>query len=175
MKTQIVKLFTMSLILLIIISGCGKKEEYTPVAINEDTDKCEVCNMAIKDDQFATQIILENGKAIVFDDLGCMYKWMKENEEKKIAKSYVKDYQSKEWLEADMAFFVYDKPTKTPMAYNVIAFSTEEDAQKFITENDGKLLTSDELDNHSWERNEEMMKEMKEMMKSGMDHSKDSH
>jgi copper chaperone NosL len=174
MKSQLVKLFTLLLLLLIIITGCGEKA-HTPVAINEDTDKCEICHMAVKDDQFASEIILENGKAIVFDDLGCMYKWIKENEDKDIAKSYVKDYHSKDWLEADKAFYVYDKPIKTPMAYNVIAFSTEKVAQKFISENNGKLLTTEELHNHSWERNEEMMKEMKEMMKSGMGHSKDSH
>ena len=31
------------------------------------------------DNQFATEIILENGKALKFDDIGCMYKWMEIN------------------------------------------------------------------------------------------------
>ena len=30
----------------------------------------------VMDNQFATEIILENGKALKFDDIGCMYKWM---------------------------------------------------------------------------------------------------
>jgi copper chaperone NosL len=181
MKHYYFKIALIAIITLVIIAGCGKKE-YKPVAINEKTDKCEICHMAVKDNQFATEIILENEKAMVFDDIGCMYKWMKENKEKKIANSFVKDYQSKEWIEAEKASFVYDKPIKTPMAYNVISFSEKEAAQSFVDKNGGKLLTYDSLEKHSWDKNEEMVKEMKEKMKMDggeiemdMEHSEDSN
>jgi copper chaperone NosL len=187
MTKQHSKLFFITIIsFIILIAGCGKKE-YKPVAIKEKSDKCEICHMAVKDDQFATELILDNGKAMVFDDIGCMVKWMKENQEKKIANSYVKDYHSKEWIEADQATYVYDKPIRTPMAYNVISFSDKKMAQSFIEKNGGQLLTYDHLEKHSWEKNEDMVKEMKEKMKSmdmkgddnemeqEMDHSEDSH
>lgn len=184
MKTNVIKIMLLTVISLLLISGCGK-EETKPVAINEKTDKCEICHMAVKDNQFSTEIILENGKAIVFDDIGCMYSWMNENKDQKIANSFVKDYQSKEWIDPEKASFVYDKPIKTPMAYNVIAFSDKKDAESFINKNGGILLSHDKLNDHSWERNEDMVKEMKEKMmkmkmdggKEGMDmdHSEDSH
>ncbi|MGG3563745.1 nitrous oxide reductase accessory protein NosL [Neobacillus rhizosphaerae] len=182
MKANFIKITLLTVISLLLISGCGK-EEPQPVAINEKTDKCEICHMAVKDNQFSTEIILENGKAIVFDDIGCMYSWIKENTNQKIASSFVKDYQTKEWIKPEKAAFVYDKTIKTPMAYNVIAFSDKKDAESFINKNGGTLLTYDKLDDHSWERNEDMVKEMKGKMmkmndgKEGMDmeHSEDSH
>ena len=60
---------------IMIFAACGK-DEVQPVAINEATDTCEICNMAVVDNQYATQIVLENGKSYVFDDVGCMYEWL---------------------------------------------------------------------------------------------------
>jgi copper chaperone NosL len=184
MNHHLLKPFLLTIISLFIIAGCGK-QEYKPVAIKEKTDKCEICHMAVKNNQFATEIILENGKSMVFDDIGCMYKWMKENKDKKIANSFVKDYESKDWIDPEKASYVYDKPIKTPMAYNVISFSAKKDAQTFIDKNGGSILTYENLQKHSWEKNEEMVKEMKAKMekmkmdggKDGMDmeHSEDSH
>lgn len=170
MKRQLLKVSLIAIISLLVITACGKKAD-KPVAINEKTDKCEICHMAVKDNQFSTELILENGKSMVFDDIGCMYKWLKENKDKKVGNSYVKDYQSKEWIDTASASFVYDKPIKTPMAYNVLAFSEKKAAQDFIADNDGKLLSYENLNEHSWERNEEMVKEMKKKMK--MDEGKD--
>jgi len=181
MNQKLLKPCLMAILALFIIAGCSK-EEVKPVAINEDTDKCEICHMAVKDNEFATEIILENGKSMVFDDIGCMYKWMKENSDKKVAHSFVKDYDSKEWIEAESASYVYDKPIKTPMAYNVISFTDKKGAQTFIDQHGGSLLTYEKLEHHSWEKNEEMVKEMKEKMKMHdghdgmeMEHSEDSH
>lgn len=181
MKQKLLKTCLIAILSVFVIAGCGKKE-VKPVAINEKTDKCEICHMAVKDNEFATEIILENGKSMVFDDIGCMYKWLKENSDKKVANSFVKDYDSKEWIEAKKASYVYDKPIKTPMAYNVISFTDQKDAQSFIDQHGGSLLTYEKLENHSWEKNEEMVKEMKEKMKMKdghdgmeMEHSDDSH
>lgn len=152
--------FLLVVIALLLITGCGKKE-YEPVAINEKTDKCATCNMAVKDDQYATEMILENGKTLVFDDIGCMNKWIEENEDQKVAASFVRDFNSKEWAEMEKATYVYGKSIKTPMAYNMISFINKKDAESFIAENDGELLTYEELNDHIWERNKEMMEKMK--------------
>jgi copper chaperone NosL len=157
------RLLTFILISIILIAGCGK-QEIKPVAIDEQSDKCEVCHMAVKDDGHATEVILENGKAILFDDIGCMYKWLEENEGKEVAQFYVKDYGSKEWIELEKATFVYDKTVKTPMAYNVIAYTDTKAAQSFTEDHGGELLSHEELQHHSWERNQDMVKEMKEKM-----------
>ena len=69
MKKQ---LYSIGLIAFVfILSACGD-EAVQPVAVDDATDACEVCNMAVVDNQHATQIVLENGRSIVFDDVGCM-------------------------------------------------------------------------------------------------------
>jgi copper chaperone NosL len=169
MKFSIVKQSVLIFALLFLIAGCGKTD-YKPAAINEKTDKCDVCHMAVKDDGFAAEIILENEKTLKFDDIGCMYKWKSENKDEKIGNSFIKDYQTKKWLEVEKASFVYDKSIKTPMAYNVIAFGDKKAAQDFIDKNSGELLTADDLGSHSWERNKTMMEEMKKKMNMKMHH-----
>lgn len=151
------------LILLGVISmlaACGDQKA-KPVAINEQTDKCATCNMQVLDDQFATQIILQNGKSLVFDDIGCMYKWVKDNPNQKIDAQFVRDYNDKKWVLKDDATYVYNQSIKTPMAYNVISFTKKADAEKFVADNAGStLLTASELDKHSWDTNQDMMKKM---------------
>lgn len=157
---------TRSLILLavfILLIGCGKKTP-APVAIKEKTDKCALCNMAVKNNQFATELMLENGRTLTFDDLGCMEKWMKQNKDKKQAISYVRDYHSAKWVQLEKAIYVHaNQAVKTPMAYNVISFATKQDAEKFINENSGKLLSYEDLHKYSWKRDPAQLKKLMEM------------
>lgn len=140
-----------------ILAACGNKE-VKPVAINDATDTCEVCNMAVVDNQYATQIVLENGKSIVFDDVGCMYEWIEGNSNETIAAEFVRDYNDKEWVLVDDATYVYNQSVKTPMAYNMISFKDKASAETFVTENENStLMTATELDDHGWEQNHDMM------------------
>lgn len=149
------------LLLVVALTGCSEKE-VQPVAIDEKKDKCDICQMAVKDDQYATQTHLENGKVLKFDDIGCMHQWIKENKNEKDPIHFVRDYNSKKWIALDQAVYVYDKDLKTPMAYGVVSFEKESDAKQFIEkEGKGKLLKAEDLKSHGWERNKEMMEMMK--------------
>src|SRR5699024_8797919 len=64
--------------------------KYEPEAIDPNTDVCEVCAMAVADDQHATQIILENNRSLKFDDLGCLYNWLDENGEEDVGAQFVR-------------------------------------------------------------------------------------
>lgn len=163
-------------IALLALTGCGNKGA-EPVEINEDTEKCELCNMAVKDDQFATEILLENGKAVVFDDIGCMVKWEKGNSDKKIEDKFVRDFDSKEWIEMEKATYVFDKEVKTPMGYNVISFTNKKDAEKFVETTGGELLTFEDLQKHEWKMNKMMMKMKghKHEENEGMEMNNDGH
>ncbi|WP_416826603.1 nitrous oxide reductase accessory protein NosL [Ectobacillus polymachus] len=156
------------LVILTITTACGK-QEVKPTAVDEKNDKCANCNMAVMNDQFATEVILENGKTMKFDDIGCMYKWLNKNNGEKIQAKFVRDYNSKEWVSSDKATYVYDASIKTPMAYNVISFQNKNDAESYLKTNKGQLLTYQDLNNHSWEMNKEMMKMMKD--NNAMNHS----
>lgn len=151
-----------------LLAGCGA-QKVTPVAINEDVDKCDVCNMQVKDDHNATEIVLKDGKALKFDDIGDLYVWKKKNGNDQIKMAFVRDYSTKEWIELDKASFVYDKMFKTPMAYGVYSFKDKDTAQAFVNEQGkGKLMAYSDLENHTWERNKDMMQQMMEMHKNNM-------
>ncbi|HDR4419923.1 TPA: nitrous oxide reductase accessory protein NosL [Bacillus cereus] len=144
------------LFFVVTIVGCGKKQAEA-VAIDEKHDKCDICQIGVMDNQFATEVILENGKALKFDDIGCMYKWMEINPGEKTKEKFVRDYDSKEWISLEDATYVYDKTITTPMAYNVISFENKKDAESFVSNYKGKVLSYKELAEHKWEMNKEMM------------------
>lgn len=164
------KKLTLSLaivMIILVLSACGAKK-YEPQAINEATDKCAVCNMQVKDDQFATQAVLKDGKSLKFDDIGCYNEWKSKNGTEQVGATFVRDYHSKEWIELEKAYYVYDKSFKSPMAYGIYSFKDKATAEKFIAENGkGKLMTGSELGSHTWERNSDKMKHMKDSHKPG--------
>ena len=153
---------TIQLILLMIVStmvvvACSSGD-YKPVAINEDTDRCVICNMAIKDDQFATQIITTEGQALKFDDLGCLHTWQEENGTATVGATYVRDYNSLQWIKYEKAYYVYDSSIQTPMAYGIISFEDQSSAEQYIAEHSvGTIMTATDLAAHSWEVNHTMM------------------
>jgi len=154
---------------VVMLAACGG-EKYEAQAINEETDVCVICKMAIKDDQFATQIITKDGQSLKFDDIGCLNTWKTENGTDTIGAAFVRDYDSKQWIRYEKAYYAYDSSYQTPMAYGIVSFEKEADAKAFIAEQGkGKLMTADELANHSWEVNRDMMEGMGDHDHSQMD------
>lgn len=151
------------LVILIItmLAACGK-QAVNPVVVDEKNDKCATCNMAVTNNQYATEVVLENGKALKFDDIGCMYKWLQENRGEKLQAKFVRDYNTKEWVPSEKATYVYETSIKTPMAYNVISFQNKSDAESYVKNHKGSVLSYEDLNNHKWEMNKEMMKMMKD-------------
>lgn len=161
MRNKLIHFIGLASLMMFILAACGN-DEVQPVNINEATDTCEICNMMVANDQHATQIVLENGKSMVFDDVGCMYDWIGSNVNEEIAGSFVRDYHDKEWTLVEEATFVYNQSVKTPMAYNVVSFKDKASAEDFAAENEGStIMTASELAEHSWERNQDMMKKHK--------------
>lgn len=129
-----------------------EKLDYEPEAINPDHDVCDICAMAVADDQYATQIVLTNDRALKFDDLGCLYAWKEENGNDDIGAEFVRDFNNEEWVQVKDATYVFDEAIDTPMAYGVISFKDEADAQSYIDEHGyGELLSAADLDDHKWE------------------------
>ncbi|HZW67000.1 MAG TPA: nitrous oxide reductase accessory protein NosL, partial [Pseudogracilibacillus sp.] len=74
-----------------------------------ENDVCEVCAMAVPDNQHAAQIVLTNDRSIKFDDIGCMHGWIDENGEDEIGTAFVRDFNTEEWFDFEEATFVYDE------------------------------------------------------------------
>ncbi|MBR2757424.1 MAG: nitrous oxide reductase accessory protein NosL [Exiguobacterium sp.] len=139
--------------------GACSSASAEPFEIKWGETECEVCKMKIMDKQFAAEAIMENEKGYAFDDIGCLMRdWYPEQKEEDIAAMYVKDFNTKNWVELDEAMFVYDKESKTPMAYNILSFAKEADAEAYIEENGGDMMDFEQLKDHSWERGEMNMK-----------------
>jgi len=157
------KTWRMSLVLIaalvVAVAGCGKQSKPAPVEINEGTDKCDVCNMSVANDHNASEIILKNGKALKFDDIGDMFAWTKKNGMNDVEVRYVRDFASKEWIDLNDATFAYDKMFKTPMAYGVYSFKDKKDAEAYVAEQKmGQVMTAKDLDSHTWEMNMDQKK-----------------
>ncbi|WP_054958089.1 nitrous oxide reductase accessory protein NosL [Paenibacillus dakarensis] len=173
-------LVTLSL-LVMLTAGCGGDTKFEPAAIDENADKCAVCNMQVKDDQHAVQIVLKDSKVLKFDDLGDLFKWKQNNGTDQIGAEFVRDYNTKEWIHLQEASYVYDKSIRTPMAYGVISFQKKEDAEKFVSEHGaGTVMSSSDLDSHTWESDKKMMNNKHSESGSGdhtseEQHDKDTH
>ncbi|PAU93280.1 hypothetical protein CK503_12720 [Aliifodinibius salipaludis] len=124
--------------LLLLATACSQE----PAVIHYGSDECTHCKMMITDEQFASQIVTDKGKALKFDAIECMAVYQRENaDELQGAIRYVSDYnQPGNWLKAKEAQFVKSEVVNSPMGESVLAFPTEEEAKKHTSERPGQLL-----------------------------------
>ena len=109
----------------------------------EDT-VCAMCNMKVytKDHEmgvFSAQAIKADGSVVFYDDIGCLLNAEFANME--VNEKFVRDYNTLNWFNVEQAYIV--KTTlKSPMNWGYIFFKYEDDANKYIAENEGSELTS---------------------------------
>ena len=113
--------FALTLWLLFFI-GCGKVE-LRPVELLPE-DICGFCKMAISEKRYASELITQDGEVFKFDDIGCMLRFRKERSHVESAATFVADFDTREWLKSEKAYFVKSKEFKTPMGGNLAAFQT---------------------------------------------------
>ncbi|WP_347861476.1 nitrous oxide reductase accessory protein NosL [Salimicrobium sp. PL1-032A] len=136
-----------------IVLGACQQISHDPHDINHDVDTCEICNMAINNKQASTQIVMQDGSALKFDDIGCMMQYKEENPEEvgDFHTEYVNGYDTQEWMDATEGTYVYDDDINTPMGNGVISFRSEEEAEAYVDSEDGELLEYDDLNDHDWD------------------------
>ena len=162
------KLF-MTSSLALILAACGGEETKAPEQSNtedqtqqveqavekdwtqdarlqEPTEEtvCAMCNMKVytKDHEmgvFSAQAIKADGSIVFYDDIGCLLNAEFANVE--VNEKFVRDYNTLNWFNVEQAYIV--KTTlKSPMNWGYIFFKYEDDAKKYIAENEGSELTS---------------------------------
>lgn len=137
------------LVVVLLLSACGD-ESYEPREINPETDVCYVCNMSVTSVDYAAQVVLKNNDIVVFDDLGCLMDYMKQNGESEIGAAYIRDTNSSKWLNIKDASYIYSPDYWTPMNYGVLAFASEEEAKAYMEEAPGEIVPYEEFLTFSW-------------------------
>lgn len=133
---------TAALALMPLLSACEKEELKGPKKIHWDRDMCERCKMVVSERNHAAQVLNEKtGRRYVFDDIGCVILWFKEEniKWKDSAKIWITDVKTGKWIDARTAF--YDTVHKTPMAYGFSANAKEES----ITDKSSEIINFDEM------------------------------
>lgn len=142
------------LFIIVILAGCSSEQSFEPVEINPEVDVCEVCNMSLSHDAYATQLFSKDGDVFLFDDIGCMFEYVEKDKEiakEDIEVEYVRDLETGDWIQIENAYFVYNSDVWTPMANGVVSFGTEESADAFVEEQGGgEVLNYEQLLEHKW-------------------------
>lgn len=130
------------LIILVLAISCSDNPESGPVEIYYGEDICESCKMIISEKDFAAQYKLSTGKTVKFDDLGCMFHYMKGEDKAQISAVYVMDYDSKQWIDGESAYYVWTDNISTPMGHGVVAMRGSQEAKELANKEKGKYLGS---------------------------------
>lgn len=140
---------------LVLLTACGG-EAITPEMPPEilyGEDVCDQCGMIISDERFAAGLVVEVESGIyehrIFDDIGEMIAYAQEHaSEPPIVSYFVHDYHSKEWLDAEIAYFVQSETMLTPMGYGLVAFAHKPEAEAWAQEWQGSVFSFAELHSH---------------------------
>lgn len=130
--------------MIFCLSACGGSNAPQPVKANEDI--CALCKMTVMDLKFATELVTDKGKYHVFDDISCMIKFVKDDQELTISKMYVPNYLNEtELLEYNKAFYVKGGNVKSPMNGNIAAYKTLEDAKASAEQLNAEVVSWQDL------------------------------
>ena len=138
-KLSIVFVVTGGVATLVALANCQKKT-VEPVTI-EVSDMCSLCRMSISEKRYAAEIIDNEGQPLKFDDIGCMTNYIKlKKNNVSIAATFVMDFDRREWLKAENAFYVRSTEFKTPMSGGIVAFRDQSTGQAAAAKYNGTML-----------------------------------
>jgi copper chaperone NosL len=117
---------------------------------------CPVCHMRVQaTDDWAAEIYYRDGTKLMFESPGDMLAFYAapdsytpdntHRDRANIERISVKDYQSKQAIDARQARFVYKSKVEGPMGPDFLPFGKREDAEAFVAANGGTLLSLDEV------------------------------
>ncbi len=132
--------------ILLVFGLTACKRQFEP--INYGHEACAHCKMTIMDRRFAAEILTSKGKAVKFDDLGCMLQYIQEEHfADDGARIFVADYSNPggQFLDASKAQYVQSEQFKSPMGGNYASVATAAAANKLKATINGNLLSWNNL------------------------------
>ncbi len=92
----------------------------TPINIQKNRYQDAFCGMVIKDLDYASQVIRDDGKSWFFHDHGDFVEWLRDKPFKNRVMIYVHTRDTNRWIDATKAY--YSDNEKTPMGYGFGAY-----------------------------------------------------
>jgi copper chaperone NosL len=133
------------LLLALLLAACAPASaEPQPPEMAYGQDTCDLCGMIIGEPKFAAALLLEDGAARKFDDIGNMFVYRQAHPELDVRAWFVHDYRSEEWIRGETAFYVKSPSIKSPMGHGLAAFRYRADAEVFAQSLDTSALTFEE-------------------------------
>jgi nitrous oxide reductase accessory protein NosL len=137
-------------VFLMVTSSCGSSSGVVPASATMGT--CPVCHMRVKaSDDWAAEIYFKDGTKLLFESPGDMLAFYlapetflsdaAHNNVANIDRIVVKDYQSKQPIDARQATLVFKSRVEGPMGPDFLPFGKREDAEAFVAANGGTLLS----------------------------------
>ena len=100
--------------------------------------------MIIAEPRFSASLVSGENDVLKFDDIGCAAHYQM-NQPGPPERFWVHDFLTEQWVDGKAAFFVYSGNLVTPMGYGLAAFSSREDADKFMKKENGRLIFWQEI------------------------------
>ena len=97
-----------------LLGACGARSE-GPQTIAWDREPCGHCRMLVGEKQYAAQAIGLDGRAVTFDDPGCLFTWLDQGGEAKTI--WLHHLREERWLRAPSVAFV--ETERSPMGYRL--------------------------------------------------------
>lgn len=140
---------------LLFSSSCGSSRGGA-VPANAASGYCPVCRMTVNaSDNWAAEIYYKDGKKLMFESPGDMLAFYTSpnsydagdahKDRANIERITVKDYKSKQTVDAREGKFVYRSRVEGPMGPDFLPFAKREDAEAFIGANGGTVLALNEI------------------------------
>jgi len=128
----------------LLLAAC-QEPPVKPVDIREQ-DVCARCKMPIADVRYAAELIDKAGAPHKFDEIGCMVNYIKlKHPSRDFRGTFVMDYDQKQWLKSDEAFFVRSEQIRTPMSGGIVAFREKGRADAVASQFQAQVLKFDDL------------------------------
>lgn len=139
------RLWLLLLVVGLLLSACARGETTpNPPGIRYGEDLCAECNMIISDPRYAAGYAYEIGasryESVAFDDIGDLLTHMAKHPERTIVAWYVHDYESQEWLDATIAYYVVSEQIISPMGHGIAAHATQAAAEQMAQAKQGVVF-----------------------------------
>lgn len=107
-------------------------------------DMCDYCKMAISEKRYAAELIDIEGQEFKFDDIGCMSNFVRRSGAK-VSAYFVMDFDERQWIKAEDAYYIRSPELTTPMNGSIVAFKNELRARQAADQYHGKIVRFHEV------------------------------